>query len=140
MRTKHLFMAILVLLSFSTILSAQVPQLINFQGQLDDANGDPANGVFSMVFEIYDAASGGTAVWTETQSVTATGGVFNVLLGSVTPIPLTLFDSGSDRFLQITVDGNVLTPRRQFASIPSSFTAGGLSGVKNLMFIIATEK
>jgi hypothetical protein len=107
---------------------AQVPQLINYQGQLTDANGNPANGNFSIVFAIYSSATGGTALYSETQNVAVSSGVFNVLIGSVNPVPLNLFDSGPDRYLEITVNNTVLTPRRRFGSVPYAFTSRGGSG------------
>jgi hypothetical protein len=54
--------------------------------------------------------------------VTVTNGVFNVLLGSVVVLPPELFQGGSSdasgplRFLQVTVSGEVLAPRRRIAS------------------------
>ncbi|MCI0692015.1 tail fiber domain-containing protein [candidate division KSB1 bacterium] len=107
---------------------AQVPQLINYQGQLTDANGNPANGNFTMIFKIFDAATGGSQLYAETQSVTVSNGVFNVLIGSVTSVPLNLFDSGTERHLEVTVNGTVLTPRRQFGSVPYAFRTRGSSG------------
>ncbi|MGH7601122.1 MAG: hypothetical protein ACREOI_32600, partial [bacterium] len=64
-------------------LYAQVPQVINYQGQITDAGGNPANGTFTLVFAIFSTATGGTALYSETQSVTVSNGVFNVLIGSV---------------------------------------------------------
>jgi len=127
MNAKELFRAMMIaaLLLFVMSAHAQVPPLINYQGQLTDASGNPANGAFTMVFNIFGAATGGTAVYTETQSVTVSNGVFNVLLGSVTPIPLNLFDASPDRYLEITVNSAVLTPRRRFGSVPYAFTTRG---------------
>jgi len=101
-----------------------IPQMINYQGQLRDNNGQAANGASTIVFKIYAAATEGTALYTETQNVMVSNGVFNVLLGSVTPIPLNLFESGTARFLEITVNNTVMTPRRQFGSVPYAFSSG----------------
>jgi hypothetical protein len=105
-----------------------VPQVINYQGQLTDGSGNPANGTFTMVFAIFDAASDGSALYSETQNVIVGNGVFNVLIGSVTPIPPDIFDSGTGRYLEVTVNGTVLTPRRQFGSVPYAFTSRGGNG------------
>lgn len=105
-------------------VQAQVPPLINYQGQLLDANGAAANGNVPLVFSIFDVPSGGTALFTETQTVTVSNGIFNVLIGSVTPIPQDLFDAAPHtRFLEITVNGTVLTPRRVFGSVPYAFNS-----------------
>lgn len=127
MSTKSLLGVALVaaLIMLAAGAQAQVPQVINYQGQLTDASGNPANGTFTMIFKIFDAASGGSQLYTETQSVTVSNGVFNVLIGSVTPVPLNLFDSGTERHLEVTVNGTVLTPRRRFGSVPYAFTSRG---------------
>jgi len=109
--------------------TSSVPQLINYQGQLTDGSGNPANGSFTMVFAIFGASSGGAALYSETQSVTVSNGVFNVLIGSVTPIPPDLFDSGAAQFLEVIVNGAVLTPRRQFGSVPYAFTSRGAGDI-----------
>jgi hypothetical protein len=130
MSSKKAFWTAMVaacMLAFANVW-AQVPQVINYQGQLTDASGNPTNGTFTMIFKIFDAASGGTQLYTETQSVTVSSGVFNVLIGSVTPVPLNLFDSGTERHLEVTVNGTVLTPRRQFGSVPYAFRTRGSSG------------
>ncbi|MGH7496082.1 MAG: beta strand repeat-containing protein [bacterium] len=110
------------------IVHAQVPQMINYQGQLTDNNGTPINGTVTMVFKIFDAATGGLELYSETQAVTVTSGIFNVLIGSTNAIPLTLFDSSTSRFLQISVNGAVLTPRRQFGSVPYAFSSRSAGG------------
>src|SRR5262245_13271166 len=98
--------AAFLLLAVSTY--AQVPQLINYQGQITDASGSPANGTFLIRFSVFAAATGGSALYSEIQNVTVSNGVFNVLLGSVDPMPLNLFDGGTERYLEINVNDNVL--------------------------------
>jgi len=39
--------------------SAEVPQLLNYQGRLTDPDGKPVNGSKEMVFEFYDEATDG---------------------------------------------------------------------------------
>ncbi len=122
-----------VLMLHAAVIFAQVPRVINYQGLLTDASGNPANGAFTIVFSIYGAETGETALYSETQSITVSKGVFNALIGSVNPFPENLFAPDAERFLEISVDGTVLTPRRSFSSVPYSFTAnksveGGGSG------------
>jgi predicted outer membrane repeat protein len=72
------------------------------------------------------------APWSETQSVQATNGSFNVLLGSVTSLPVSIFGGGPLdsfgplRFLQVTVSGEVLSPRRRIGS--AAYAVGGALG------------
>ena len=106
-----------LLLTVSMVFAA-VPQLINFQGVLKDGSGNPvADASYSVTFTIYDAATGGNNLWTESQSVSTTSGLFAVLLGSSNPIPDTAF-KGANRWLGIAVspDGEMPT-RQQLVSI-----------------------
>ncbi len=101
------------------------PRLINYQGYLTDTLGNPiTNPSVSMAFAIFDAASAGNQKWTETQgSISVTRGIFSVLLGSVTPIPDSVFTASVSRYLQLTVAGQVLTPRTRIISAPYAYTA-----------------
>ena len=107
---------------------AAVPGLVE-QGRLLDSSGNPLNSTLSFVFTVYDAATGGSALWTETQSaVVISNGYFSAQLGSVTPIPATVFD-GSVRYLGIAVDGDPeMTPRQALTSVAYALLAGNVSG------------
>ncbi len=111
---------------------AQAPNLINYQGRLTAAGGAAASGSLVMNFSIYATATGVTPVWTETQTVTVTNGVFNVLLGSVTPFPGTLFTSGGERYLGIKVGTDAeMTPRFRLTSVAFAFHATEADGIKD---------
>src|SRR5512136_3098407 len=63
------------------------PLYFNYQGLLLDSAGSPvADGDYELTFSIYDVATGGTALWSETQTVTVTSGLFNVQLGLTTAL------------------------------------------------------
>ncbi|MBU0701691.1 hypothetical protein KKE26_10455, partial [bacterium] len=66
-----------------------VPQLMNYQGKLTNASGMAvSDGNYSIQMSIYDAASGGTPLWQETQTIFISNGIFSLVLGSITPINL----------------------------------------------------
>jgi len=95
-----------------------VPKLINFQGILKTpADTAVSDGSYSVTFTIYTAPTGGINLWTETQSVATTDGLFAVLLGASNPIPDTAF-KGLERWLGIAVapDGEMPT-RQQLVSV-----------------------
>ena len=98
--------AILLLLSLallSTTALAEVPGLMNYQGTLSDADGVALDTTVSMTFRIYTDSTGGSMVWSESQSAVAVGsGMFNVLLGSVNEIADTVF-SDPVRWLGVQV-------------------------------------
>jgi hypothetical protein len=99
--------------------------LMNFQGELTDpGTGDPvADGSYSIRFSIWTLDVGGTEQWNETQNVQVTGGLFNVLLGSVTPVTAGVF-AESPRYLEVKVGTDpAMTPRQQFVTAPYAFHA-----------------
>ena len=93
---------------------------VNYQGRLADSGGTPINGTRGMAFAIYDAATSGNLIWgPETHAaVPVSNGLFSVGLGSQTSggIPTTVWNG--DRYLEITVGGETLTPRELIRSVP----------------------
>ncbi|MCP4569853.1 MAG: hypothetical protein GY841_19915, partial [FCB group bacterium] len=74
-----LFVTAAVLMA--SIAMAEVPQMINFQGHMSDAGGQPLDTTVSMVFTIYDDSTGGIVKWTNTfPAVMVAGGAFSVNL------------------------------------------------------------
>ncbi|MFO7917183.1 MAG: tail fiber domain-containing protein [Anaerolineae bacterium] len=100
------------------------PLLLNYQGRLlDPATGDPvADGDYEVTFSLYDAETDGTDVYSETQTVRVEEGLFNALLGSSTSLSASDFD-GTDRWLELEVDGEPLAPRQRIASAPYAIQA-----------------
>jgi len=138
MRIPKALYGFIVLAALAVAVSAtNAPSLLNYQGRLEDNSGDPvADGSYAMSFAIYDAAEGGAVQWSETQTgVVVTDGFFNVLLGSATPLSDSVF-AGQDRYLEITVGSQVLSPRTQMASVAyaqristvDGATSGSLTG------------
>jgi microcystin-dependent protein len=136
--------------------NALPPDLMSYQGYLVDGNGTalgatvPVN--YSIVFRIYSASSGGTALWAENQTVTVDKGNFSVVLGEgaaegseLRPNLNTVFNSStaSDRYLGITVKGlggnnNEIMPRLRLLTSPYSFlarTANSLVGSDGVSLI-----
>lgn len=118
---RPLFLTLFVLLPCT--IFAQVPQTLSYQGRLLRSDGSPESGVMNITFGFYADATSDVSLWSETQGVTLTDGFYAVNLGSVTPVPSTLFD-GSDRYLQITIGGSALAPRQRVASAPYALMAG----------------
>jgi hypothetical protein len=111
----------LAMLSLAASASAGIPQMINYQGVLTDSDGCSRDGDFEMVFRVCGTPTGEPEFWSETHSsVTATQGNFTVLLGSINPIPDSLFLTDS-LWLEIKVNGEVMAPRQQIASVGYAF-------------------
>ncbi len=127
-RTLLLVLAIFAI-SIPASTQGATPQIINYQGQLTNSGGDPLDTTVSIIFSIYDSPSTGGALWTETQAdVLVTGGIFSVLLGSVTELSSTVFDD-VPRYLGVKVGSDdELTPRVMIAASPYSYKAGSVEG------------
>jgi hypothetical protein len=118
----------LALLLWVTAASAAVPQTISYQGILRDSGGTiVADGNYNLSFRIYNVASGGSALWTEPQTLAVQDGVFNALLGSVTALTL---DFNTPYWLGVAVQADPeLTPRITLAAAPYSLNADRLDGL-----------
>ncbi|MBU1753400.1 hypothetical protein KKG56_06050 [bacterium] len=99
-----------------------VPQMMNYQGKLTNASGMAvSDGNYSIQMSIYNAASGGTPLWQETQTIFISNGIFSLVLGSITPINLS-FDK--DYWIGTKVESDSeMTPRQQMVSNAYSFRA-----------------
>ncbi|MBK6432681.1 hypothetical protein [Candidatus Amarolinea dominans] len=101
---------------------------IAYQGRLADAAGAPLTGTYSIIFRLYNAASGGAPLWEEqwtgTNGVRISDGLFNVMLGSLTSIPQAVVTGNSTLWLGITVGtDNEMAPRVQLGSVPFAVQA-----------------
>jgi hypothetical protein len=132
---KHKVIWAVVLISSFLIhtaaVQAQLPRTISYQGVLTDAEGAAvADANYDLTFKLYDTATGGTALWTEGQSAATIKGIFNVILGSVSPLSLPF---NKQYWLGVTVGtGSELAPRIQLASSAYSFrsaNADSLNGI-----------
>jgi len=104
-------------------VTAAVPPLTNYQGYLTDATGQPISGSKPMTFGLYADSTGGSALWSESyESVFVAAGVFNVLLGTVTPLPSSVF-TGAKLWLQTQVETVTIQPRRPIATVAYCFHA-----------------
>lgn len=118
---------------------------ISYQGKLLDSSGAAvADGTYQMRFRLYDAASGGTALWSASGTVsvptaipvTVQNGLFTVMLG----------DPSAEGGWQNTLDGmnwdtdslylgvriasdSEMTPRKRIGAVPQAFNAERLQGM-----------
>ena len=114
---------------------AQIPQTINYQGVLRDTAGTIIpDGSHDLLFTVFDTASGGNMLWQETHpSVMVKNGLFNVILGSISPLlnPLNL-SFNNQYWLEVNVNGKVLAPRVKMTSTPYSLSAQSVTGTDNI--------
>jgi len=115
--------AALLLAAFPVSAGGTVPGQVNFQGLLIDGGGAPVTGVVDLVVTLYDAETGGSALWSELHDdVPVQDGVYDLALGSTTP--LTAVDlSGGTVYLEVEVDGETLQPRQRLLAVPYALHA-----------------
>ena len=99
-----------------------------YQGRLADGTGNPITNTVSMIFRLYGADLGGTPLWEEqwtgSNSVLVSDGLFNIMLGSLTPIPQGLVTGNGSLWLGITAGtDDEMMPRVQLGSVPFAVQA-----------------
>ena len=135
---------LIVLFNFS---AWAVPGLINYQGKVTDKDYNPLDGKYYMSFRLYTSESGPSFMaWSEEQAVLVFAGVYNVQLGSVTPLTEEDF-IGDQRYLEVAIDNDgvweILSPRQRLTSAAFSMKAGDadtLDGEDATFFAEATHR
>jgi hypothetical protein len=117
-------------------LSATVSLLLPYQGRLTvPSTGQPVvDGDYTMTFTLYNADEGGTALWTETKTVSVAGGLFATNLGDGTTLSQGTFN-GQALWLGIKVgaDGEaapripILPVAYAFSVVPGATVSGSTS-------------
>jgi hypothetical protein len=123
---------------FLAACSAASPRVFGFQGRLTDSAGGPVNATKNMTFRLWTDDLGGTNVFTETQSVLVSNGLFNVFIGNSTAngqYGLAGVDPenfSAPLWVEVEVDGEKLAPRTRLGSAPTSMgLVGGAVVVSN---------
>ena len=117
----HLAFALIMMLVFTTTIYADIPPLMNYQGQITK-EGTLANPI-EIHFAIYPDLETGESLWTETHSISHKNGSFSVLLGSRNPFPENLFGE-AHRYLEIRVEKDTaFRPRQRIVSAAYAFNA-----------------
>jgi len=104
--------------------SRDVALSVWFQGFIaDSGTGEPVTATYDIVAEIYNAAGSGDLVWGPEPHVATSivDGWFNILLGGVAE-EIPDFDD-PPYYLELTINGEVLSPRLKLASVPSAIRA-----------------
>lgn len=110
-----------VLREFEAYTISDFPNTLRFQAKLGDAAETPLDGVFNLIFRLYDVDTAGTPLWEEIQQgIDVVGGILDVELGSVTTLDLP-FDVQYWLGVEVESDGE-MTPRFKLTSVPYSFS------------------
>jgi len=143
--------ALLLLFLFTTSVKSEttssIPQLINYQGMLTNAEGQPLETKeYKLSFSIFNQPTGGEAVWGPQifDGVYTTGhgakvpvvrGHFNVILGPTDSEGRSITEAfqTNNAYLEITVENNnaPISPRQQILSVPYAINAKNAVNAEN---------
>ncbi len=140
---ERAFLGALLVATMIPASLADTPTVTNYQGRLTDNSPqqNPINASLPMEFRIYDSATTGVLLWSEVwPSVSVTSGTFSVLLGSNgSPLPASIFTDGTSRFLEVVINGEVLSPRQQIGTVPYAARSQHSDDSPGLQVQIGTE-
>jgi len=113
------------LLAVAAGAGAAVPGSIDQQGRFLKMDGTPETGSLTVTFALYKTATGGSPVWSETDSLSLdAAGFYAIQLGAQTQFPAGLWD-GTSYFLGVTIMGeSEMSPRQPLVSVPYAIKAG----------------
>jgi len=135
-------MAIGVNLVLPGMATATPANTINFQARLENAAGAIApDGYYNVQFKLYNAPTGGSALWTEdytvasSTSIRVVNGYLTANLGSNTAFPNGI-NWGQQLYLTMNVGGTgnsavwdgEMSPRLSLTSVPSAFALNSYNG------------
>jgi hypothetical protein len=135
-RVLYLPLLLALLVAFGAVDAfgqSGVPREIGFQGKLTDQTGNPITTSVQITFSFYNAATGGTALFSESQSVTPNArGIYSVRIGSATGGGINLpFDQ--PYYLGVTVGTDPeMTPRYPVVSAAYAMRADESNALANL--------
>ncbi|UCC79205.1 MAG: hypothetical protein JSW64_13155, partial [Candidatus Zixiibacteriota bacterium] len=117
-------LASMVIAFFALTASAQIPLNMSYQARLADSTGNPVpDGPYDLEFNFYSDSTGGVPVWTEQFfGVNTSNGFFDVFL------EMELDNLIGPLFMEVTVGGEILSPRSRMASVPYSAISHRVQG------------
>jgi cytoskeletal protein CcmA (bactofilin family) len=115
---------------------ADVPQQLFFQARLTKKDKTSLSGAHNLTFRLYTTETGGSSLWSETQSATAdASGIISCYLGSTTSFPSSL-DFNSTYYISIEVDSDgEMSPRIKIVPAISSLNTDRFDGLNSLQFL-----
>ncbi|MBU1895330.1 hypothetical protein KJ641_00455, partial [Patescibacteria group bacterium] len=137
-----LFGSILLFGKNNVVDTASAPTIIGYQAKLLESSAAVTT-TKAMAFLLYDSLTGGTLLYTAsgtlgsttTVNVTPSNGVFTISLGDTAGTPASnavspsIFQNNTNVYLEVIVEGTVMSPRKQLTSVPFAFNSEYLSGV-----------
>ena len=103
------------------LISASMPDVLTLTAVLQEG-GVPLDRSVVMALSLWTAREAGQRAWTDDErNVSVINGVLAVDIGAQRPLPLDAFTE--QRWLEIVIDGQVLSPRVRIDSVPHAIEA-----------------
>jgi len=124
MKKTFFILAAFLLLASAFHAAAQIPRTLSYQGVLTDNAGKPRpDGNYTFMFRFYTSPTSGTAIWSESKSLSLKSGLFSTALGEQTPFGAAVkFDQQYWLGIQVGSEPE-LSPRIALTSVGYSFSS-----------------
>jgi hypothetical protein len=112
----------------AALMDGTIPQTMNYQGLLRQADGELAEGFYTITARIWNSATLGTKLYeTTVPNVNVRDGLFNIVLGDDPALPPEAF-ADVPRYIGIDLNdgGDELMPRQRLHAVPWALTSSTL--------------
>lgn len=119
-----ILLAVILFVILPVTAKATVFQQMSYQGILMDDAGNRVDSIRHIWFKIYNQETGGSAIWSQKDTVDVDSGIVNVILG---PMNLT----GTEQYwlgIAVTTESDEMSPRIKLTAVPYSMNADRLDG------------
>jgi hypothetical protein len=111
----------LMALAISSCIPVPLLPEYSYQGRLLDSSGNPVpDGNYEMTYSIYNVETGGTEVFSQTQTIPVEDGLFTTAVGPSTDLDPQVF--AQPAWMEVTVEGETLAPRQRLQGAPFAFS------------------
>ena len=115
---------------------AGIPEMFAYQARILDG-GNLANGPQEVTFRLYDSLIDGTELFSENQTLHAIDGLVSGNIGETVDVVDTraslslcdVLDGQDEVYLELEVNGEILTPRERIVSVPYALNAKQFDGL-----------
>lgn len=119
-KIRPIIVLILMALGSGSAFAVDTSRTLSFQAHLANKSGVAVDGAGTVVFRIFNVATGGTALWEDTLNLIVVKGVLQTRLGTNAgnPLPEAIFTAGGSLYLELQIFGEAaaLSPRFEIAS------------------------
>lgn len=124
---KYLIIVSVIILGLVLAGCVGLTPHFTYQGVLTDASGNPYNGQVDITYRIFNSETGGTALYTQNETVTVTDGRFESVVGPSALVGgLEPADLAQALWIEMEIDNGtydeVLEPRQRLYGAPYAFT------------------